>query len=225
MKYNIYILFIIILCSTFFTQANVIYSGTRFIYNENDNDIIINIKNNNSVIDYLIQSWITKDEHNVQNTPFIITPPLFKLNKEQSAILRITKITSIAQTDRESLFYINSKAIPITESKNNSLHISIKSVFKLFYRPNGLTETVEEATKKIIFFINNKKEMIIKNDSEYYFTILNIFSNGEKKEISVMLSPFSEINIGKNHFGTDKVGWSYINDFGNEVNINIKNSE
>ena len=44
MKYNIYILFIIILCSTFFTQANVIYSGTRFIYNEDDNDIIINIK-------------------------------------------------------------------------------------------------------------------------------------------------------------------------------------
>ena len=45
MKYNVYILFIIILCSTFFTQANVIYSGTRFIYNEDDNDIIINIKN------------------------------------------------------------------------------------------------------------------------------------------------------------------------------------
>ena len=43
MKYNVYILFIIILCSTFFTQANVIYSGTRFIYNEDDNDIIINI--------------------------------------------------------------------------------------------------------------------------------------------------------------------------------------
>ncbi|MER1747541.1 fimbrial biogenesis chaperone, partial [Proteus mirabilis] len=113
----------------------------------------------------------------------------------------------------------------IAESKHNSIHISIKSVFKLFYRPHGLTETVEEATKKIIFSINNKKEMIIKNNSEYYFTIINIFSNGEKKEISVMLSPFSEINIGKNHFGTAKVGWSYINDFGNEVNINIKNSE
>ncbi|SUC40807.1 fimbrial chaparone [Proteus mirabilis] len=139
--------------------------------------------------------------------------------------MRIAKITSIAQTDRESLFYINSKAIPIAESKHNSIHISIKSVFKLFYRPHGLTETVEEATKKIIFSINNKKEMIIKNNSEYYFTIINIFSNGEKKEISVMLSPFSEINIGKNHFGTAKVGWSYINDFGNEVNINIKNSE
>ncbi|MEX6206737.1 hypothetical protein AB6G04_08050 [Proteus mirabilis] len=27
----------------------------------------------------------------------MITPPLFKLNKEQSAILRIAKITSIAQ--------------------------------------------------------------------------------------------------------------------------------
>lgn len=193
MKYNVYILFIIILCSTFFTQANVIYSGTRFIYNEDDNDIIINIKNKNSATDYLIQSWITKDE-NDKNTPFMITPPLFKLNKEQSAILRIAKITSIAQTDRESLFYINSKAIPIAESKNNSIHISIKSVFKLFYRPHGLTETVEEATKKIIFSINNKKEMIIKNNSEYYFTIINIFSNGEKKEISVMLSPFSEIN-------------------------------
>lgn len=74
MKYTAYILFIIILCSTFFTQANVIYSGTRFIYNEDDNDIIINIKNNNSATDYLIQSWITKDKNNDKKTPFIITP-------------------------------------------------------------------------------------------------------------------------------------------------------
>ncbi|WP_254434336.1 fimbria/pilus periplasmic chaperone [Proteus mirabilis] len=91
MKYNVYILFIIILCSIFFTQANVIYSGTRFIYNEDDNDIIINIKKKNSATDYLIQSWITKDEKNDKKYTFYDYPPLFKLNKEQSAILNCKK--------------------------------------------------------------------------------------------------------------------------------------
>ncbi|HCH50945.1 MAG TPA: molecular chaperone, partial [Proteus sp.] len=148
-KYNHYILYIIILCSSFLTYANVIYSGTRFIYNESDNHITISVKNKNTQEDYLIQSWITKE--NNKKTPFIITPPLFKLKGSQDSVLKLTKIEPIIESNRESIFYLNSKAIPLKDSDNNSLHISLKSVFKLFYRPAGLPESIDEATKKVFF--------------------------------------------------------------------------
>ncbi|QAV24750.1 fimbrial biogenesis chaperone [Proteus hauseri] len=216
-KYNQYILFTIILCSSFLTYANVIYSGTRFIYNESDNHITISVKNKNIQENYLIQSWITKE--NNKKTPFIITPPLFKLKGSQDSVLKLTKIEPIIENNRESIFYLNSKAIPLKESDNNSLHISLKSVFKLFYRPTGLPESIDEATKKVFFCINSQKELVIKNKSVYHFTILSIFTSNNKKDISFMIEPFSELNIGIVDFKTNILNWSYINDFGNEVNV------
>lgn len=213
-----YISFIIILCFTSITNANVIYSGTRFIYNESNNKIIINISNKNEKDDFLIQNWITKDNEN--KSPFIITPPLFKLKSSQDAILKITQIKPVLENDRESIFYLNSKSIPLVKSENNNLHISFKSIFKLFYRPNGLTESHDDAAKKISFSFNTKRELIIKNDSAYYFTILDIYTKKIKKDISIMISPFSEINIGTVTFNSTRLNWSYINDYGNKVDVN-----
>lgn len=218
-----YILFMVVLCSTFITNANVIYSGTRFIYNESNNQITINIKNKNEENDFLIQNWITKDNNN-NESPFIITPPLFKLKASQDAILKITQIEPILENDRESLFYLNSKAIPLVKSENNSLHISFKSIFKLFYRPSGLTESHDEATKKVSFLINNKKELIIKNNAAYYFTIVDVFTDKYSQDISMIVAPFSENNVGLTTFNSDKLNWSYINDYGNKVNVTAENN-
>lgn len=217
-----YFLFIVILCSTFITYANVIYSGTRFIYNESNKQITIDIKNKNEENDFLIQNWITKDNNN--ESPFIITPPLFKLKSSQDAILKIIQIEPILENDRESLFYLNSKAIPLIKSENNSLHISFKSIFKLFYRPNGLNESHDDAAKKISFSFNNKREMIIKNDSAYHFTILDINTEEIKNDISLMVLPFSETNIGTVKFTSTRLNWSYINDYGNKIDVNIKDN-
>ncbi|SUH11200.1 fimbrial chaperone protein BcfB [Salmonella enterica subsp. enterica] len=46
-------------------------------------------------------------------------------------------------TDRESVFYLNSKAIPSVDKNKltgNSLQIATQSVIKLFIRPKNLAE-------------------------------------------------------------------------------------
>lgn len=216
-KYTYYIFSIIILCSSISTQAGVVYSGTRFIYNEKNKNIIIQVKNRDTSTSYLLQNWLEGNEG--KKTPFMITPPLFKINNGQDGILKIIKIKPIEENDRESIFYFNSKAIPIAESSDNNLHISIKSIFKLFYRPTGLTDSIDEAVNKISFSLNDKNEIIINNKSGYFFTIINIFNTTKRKEISIMVSPFSEYNIGKQDIEIKNLNWSYLNDFGNEIEI------
>ncbi|MCV5920354.1 fimbria/pilus periplasmic chaperone, partial [Escherichia coli] len=76
-----------------------------------------------------------------KKTPFIITPPLFKLDPEKNNILRIVNITHGLPQDRESVYWVNVKAIPSKsdDSENkNVLQIAVRTRIKLFYRPAGL---------------------------------------------------------------------------------------
>lgn len=53
--------------------------------------------------------------------------------------------------DRESLFWMNVKAIPSLDEKlanENTLQIAIQSRIKLFYRPSGLSAYTENMPMK-----------------------------------------------------------------------------
>nr|WP_077885137.1 fimbria/pilus periplasmic chaperone [Shigella sp. FC130] len=110
----------------------------KFIFIESKNQEVIEIKNSiNS--DYFIQSWISHyDENNDSELPFMITPPLFKIEKDEDYSLKIFKIDEIEKKDRETLYKINIKRIPVlsdSDDNKNLLHISINSVYNLIYRP------------------------------------------------------------------------------------------
>ncbi|WP_369688223.1 fimbria/pilus periplasmic chaperone [Proteus vulgaris] len=67
----------------------------KFIFIESNNQEIIEIKNNTNS-DYFIQSWISYyDENNDDELPFMITPPLFKIEKDENYSLKIFKIDEI----------------------------------------------------------------------------------------------------------------------------------
>lgn len=46
----------------------------------------------------------------IKKTPFIITPPLFKLDPDKNNVLRIVNIEDTLPKDRESVYWINVKA-------------------------------------------------------------------------------------------------------------------
>ena len=72
---------------------------------------------------------------------FIITPPLFKLDPDKNNVLRIVNIEDTLPKDRESVYWINVKAIPAKSAENenkNVLQIAVRTRLKLFYRPKGL---------------------------------------------------------------------------------------
>lgn len=129
-------------------SAGVIIGGTRIIFDGTKKEASIGITNPDNV-PYLIQSWIDVQDEQSGKAPFIITPPLYRLDGGQKNLERIVMTGSLPQ-GRESLFWLNIKAIPSASKQMNSLQIAVKTRIKLIYRPETLrASTPEEQANKL----------------------------------------------------------------------------
>lgn len=119
--------------------SGVEIGGTRLIYNGNTSQAAISVKNPDNK-PYLIQSWVSKSENGDESgSEFTTTPPLFKLNPNAQNSVRVMLAENNLPTDRESVYWLNIKAIPSSSpNAKNELLIAVKSKMKLFYRPAGL---------------------------------------------------------------------------------------
>lgn len=129
-------------------SAGVIIGGTRIIFDGAKKEASIGITNPDNV-PYLIQSWIDVQDEQSGKAPFIITPPLYRLDGGQKNLERIVMTGSLPQR-QESLFWLNIKAIPSASKQMNSLQIAVKTRIKLIYRPETLrASTPEEQANKL----------------------------------------------------------------------------
>lgn len=96
----------------------------------------------------LAQAWLDNGNADATpdtiTTPFIITPPISRVDAKSGQTLRI-KLGSSAglAKDKETLWWLNLLEIPPVEAsqKNegqNILQLAIRSRFKFIYRPSGL---------------------------------------------------------------------------------------
>src|SRR6202034_3676513 len=83
--------------------------------------------------------------------PFLITPPMARVNPGKGQTLRImfTGGANLPQ-DRETVFCLNILEIPPkpkagTEVAENYMQLAVRSRMKLFYRPKGLPGTPDSA--------------------------------------------------------------------------------
>lgn len=91
-------------------NAGIIVGGTRVVYDGAKKESSLSV-NNPDKIPYLIQTWIENNDSSSSKAPFIVTPPLFRLDGEQQNLLRIIRSGNLPE-DQESLFWLNVKAIP-----------------------------------------------------------------------------------------------------------------
>ncbi|WP_332460315.1 fimbrial biogenesis chaperone [Xenorhabdus lircayensis] len=211
------ILFVIFLYffSCNIAAAGVIIGGTRIVYLSNKKEVSISINNPEKEAVYLIQSWI-QDENDKTKTPFVVTPPLFKLPANNENILRIVKIGNQLPMDKESIFWINVKSIPQTLNSDttlNQLQIVVNSRLKLFYRPVQLKEKAEIAYKEIKFKQENGL-LLAENPTPYFisFSSLNVDNHDIKR--AGMIKPFGQVSWPLPLNNARKVSWKVINDYG-----------
>ena len=138
-------------------SAGVIIGGTRIIFDGTKKEASIGITNPDNV-PYLIQSWIDVQDEQSGKAPFIITPPLYRLDGGQKNLERIVMTGSLPQ-GQESLFWLNIKAIPSASKQMNSLQIAVKTRIKLIYRP----ETLRASTLRRTLSISMKLRWVIRN--------------------------------------------------------------
>lgn len=107
MKFKIFCTFISLCFFSHLTVAAVSLSGTRVIYPQGKKEISLEIKNHGPQ-PVLTQNWI--DDGNIHaspdilNIPFVITPPIARINPEQGQTLRISVLENMLPRDKESVF-------------------------------------------------------------------------------------------------------------------------
>lgn len=90
MKRLSYIMLTALMVSSASVSAGVVMGGTRIVYPQHSKEVAFSVSNMESAVPYLIQSWVEGDGQDKNNAaPFIVTPPLFRLDPEQTNTLRI----------------------------------------------------------------------------------------------------------------------------------------
>ncbi|HBN5009368.1 TPA: fimbria/pilus periplasmic chaperone [Escherichia coli] len=117
--------------------------------------------------------------------------------------------------DRESLFWVNVKAIPAMEKdqKNeNTLQLAIISRIKMFYRPTHLAMAPEEAPAMLRFRRSGSKLTLI-NPTPYFITVTNMKA-GNSNLPNTMVPPKGEVSVDIPHAVTGDISFQTINDYG-----------
>uniref|UniRef100_UPI0013D73653 fimbrial biogenesis chaperone n=2 Tax=Enterobacteriaceae TaxID=543 RepID=UPI0013D73653 len=84
-------------------QAGVVINGTRLVYQGDKNESSLGLSNPDTT-DYLVQSWVDSGGKNLAKAPFLITPPLFRLDAKEDNVLRVVRTGGNLPEDRESLY-------------------------------------------------------------------------------------------------------------------------
>ncbi|ENZ0348292.1 molecular chaperone [Morganella morganii] len=193
-------------------SAGILIGGTRVIYNGDKKESALSVSNPDN-FPYLIQSWVESEK---EAAPFIITPPLFRLDGEQENILRIVYTGSGLPEDRESLYWINIKSIPRTEKKTdaNTLQIAVKTRIKLIYRPQVITQlTPEMDTHKLQWSLSGN-QLVVYNPTPFYMHFYSISADGNPLKDISYVSPGSSATFRIPARKLRKISWQLINDYG-----------
>lgn len=218
-------------------NAEIIIHGTRAVYPSDAREITLQVTNTGKS-PALVQTWI--DEGDAKATPdqskapFIITPPITRVEAEKGQYLRITSLptaNTLSKT-QETLFWLNVLDIPPKPSTKNAgdapdnfLQLAIRSRIKFFYRPSGIKEDVALAPEKIQWS-SQGNNLLIKNPTPFHITITTISQEHLGKKVNIlsegiMLVPFSEQKIALKNSNIKDMTFTTINDYGGRVERTI----
>jgi chaperone protein EcpD len=190
-------------------QANVLIGGTRVIFPAKDGEVTVRLTNENDH-PVIIESWIDRgDVHSTPDNvdvPFLITPPLFRMeaNKEQS--LRIVYTKEQLPADRESLFWLNVIEVPPKPTGpqvegQNLLQLALRSRLKLFYRPVNLPGDPLKAASQLTWKVvadGNGYALEAHNPTPYHITITDLALSVGGKDATAetgMVAPLSDLKL------------------------------
>ena len=208
---SLLITFIIFTLFPAIANAGIALGGTRLIYDGSKNSAAIDVLNTEQQI-YLIQAWVEGADKTP--APFVLTPPLFKINKKSQRSLRVMKTQSSLPDNKESLFWLSVKAIPLAEKKAGAVQVAVKTRIKLIYRPKGIDEPVSDIGEKLKWSLQ-QNTLFVSNPTPYYISFYSVKLNETTLKDVKVIAPFSSVNFTLS--GVDLHGvlsWMTINDYG-----------
>lgn len=219
--------------------AEVVINGTRIVFNANEKESAVQLKNNGKN-PYLLQLWMDngdpKSRPGEAKVPFVITPPIVRIDPHKGQAVRIMANAPVLPQDRESLFWFNMLEVPPkptakVNAGDNLLQLAFRTRIKFFYRPANLKPEPLAAYKNLKFDIANTN-LIITNDSPYFITFNKLdIRKTKNSEILATVEKFPQrmvepkgkitlpLTIKKpTELNSGTLYYSVINDYGGESN-------
>lgn len=196
-------------------HAGVIINGTRLVYHGDKKESSLGLSNPDAT-DYLVQSWVDSGGKNTTKAPFLITPPLFRLDAKEDNVLRVVRTGGNLPEDRESLYWLNIKAIPSSKHFEgvNTLQIAINTRIKLLYRPPAVIGKPEDVADKLEWH-REGNDLVVNNPTRFYMNFQKVTLSGHKVDKATWAAPKTETHFALpgNVSGTN-IAYSIITDYG-----------
>ncbi|BDB27589.1 fimbrial chaperone [Cupriavidus sp. TA19] len=216
-------------------QASVVIAGTRVIYHATDAEVTIKLSNEGQT-PALTQSWIDSGDLRAApsaiDVPFMLTPPVSRIDPGKAQTLRIVYTGEPLPQDRESVFWLNVLEVPprpaAEDADSNKLQLAFRSRIKLFFRPSGLKDSAADAPAAIRWRMTragSHAALEAHNPTAYHvsFSGVELLGGGKtaRSEDGSMVAPGKTAIFqlaGDAMSGADsKVRYRAISDYGGEI--------
>ncbi|MRS88790.1 fimbria/pilus periplasmic chaperone [Enterobacteriaceae bacterium RIT714] len=224
------------------SMAGVTIAGTRIVFPGNEREVSVRT-NNKGKLPALVQVWIddgkANEDINRVKTPFIITPPVYRVEPGKGQSLRLIYTGMSLPQDRESLFWFNLLEIPPVskdaDKSKNHLELAFRTRIKLFWRPDTLKENSVDTFKRLKWDITRDSKkgtgIRITNPTGYFFSFdTGTFTqDGKKYEMNMdMVAPGATetwyANNGSAATGSvTQITVKLLNDYGSPVEKTLIN--
>lgn len=219
-------------------DASIVITGTRVIYQLPSRDVTVQLSSQNAA-PVLVQGWIddgdSKSSPDTVDTPFFVSPPIFRMDPQQGQSLRIAYVPSADKplpADKESIFWLNVLEIPsdlprgADEAEQARLNIAFRTRLKLFLRPPNLPGKANNAADALTwrFQGSDTQGLLLEcnNPTAYHVTLIGIKAVVNGKEIHLkddaMVKPGASFQFSvpdtKTNPGKTEIKFSFIDDAG-----------
>ncbi|HHM5929718.1 TPA: molecular chaperone [Pseudomonas aeruginosa] len=188
-------------------RANVVIAGTRVVYPANQQEVTLQLSNVGEQ-PALVQAWIDGDENarspNGSEAPFVIMPPIARIDPGKSQTLRIAYTGEQMPDDRESVYWLNVLDVPPRPADigtKNYMQISIRSQIKLLFRPANLPGSADTAAGQLKWSLvthAGKAALKVANPSRYHVSLSTVELEAGTKPVSAgggMIGPGQELEL------------------------------
>jgi chaperone protein EcpD len=217
-------------------HASVTIGGTRVVYPLDQREVTVKLEND-SRNPSLVQVWM--DDGNADSkpgetkVPFVITPPIFRMDPQKSQTLRVIYSGEALPQDRESVYWLNVLDIPpkaASSADANTLQFAFRTRIKVFVRPPKLPGRPEEAPRlldwKVVPAPDGKGQALaVSNPGAYHvsFSTIDVTANGHtyRNDNGGMVAPHSTQTFAVPQMtgvqASAKVHYVAISDFGGSI--------
>lgn len=221
-------------------KAGIAFYVLRVIYPAAEKKGVTLTAYNKTSTPYLMQSFIRPvdpatgevsfNETKNSSMPFIVTPPLERLEANGELTLRIRRSDAPLPTDRESVFYVSMKGIPSQtvpkEEDNTRVVLAVVNSLKVFYRPEGLAKRAVADVADQLRFRQQGNQLIAENPTPYWLTFSRLQvgkTELDKKQLRLMVPPKGQQHYTLPASASGAVEWQLIDEDGWDTPVKRQN--